>query len=42
MIAFWNGNGVYVPKNLNFYDRIVLDIIKKLNVTFLFYKDYFS
>ena len=42
MAAFWNGNEIYVPKNLKFYDVRVLDIIKKLNVTFLFYKDYFS
>ncbi len=42
MVAFWNGNGIYVPKNLKFYDSRVLDIIKTLNITFLFYKDYFS
>jgi hypothetical protein len=32
MVAFWNGNGIYVPKNLKFYDSRVLDIIKTLNI----------
>lgn len=42
MISFWNGNGIYVPKNLKFYDPKILDLIKKLNIAFLYYKDYFS
>lgn len=42
MAAFWNGNGIYVPKNLQFYDIKVLEVIKKLNTAYLYYKDFFA
>ncbi len=42
MVAFWNGNGIYVPKNLKFYDKKVLEAINKLNTTYLYYRDFFT
>lgn len=42
MATFWNGNGIYVPKNLQFYDIKVLEVIKKLNTAYLYYKDFFA
>jgi hypothetical protein len=41
IVSFWNGNGIYVPKNLNFYDESILKIIRKLNQQFLYFQDYF-
>ena len=41
MVAFWNGNGIYLPKNLNFYDKDILAMIKSLNYRFVLNKDYF-
>lgn len=41
MVSFWNGNGVYLPKNLNFYDKNILEMIKSLNCRFVLNKDYF-
>lgn len=31
MVAFWNGNGIYLPKNLKFYDKDILVMIRSLN-----------
>jgi len=42
MIAFWNGNGIYLPKNLEFYDKRVIAMLKKCNLYYNQYKDYFQ
>lgn len=42
MIAFWNGNGIYLPKNLAFYDKRAIELVKICNNYFTQYKDYFQ
>lgn len=41
IIAFWNGNGIYVPKNLDFYHLKVLQLIKLCNRYYRQYFEYF-
>lgn len=41
VITFWNGNGIYIPKNLDYYDESVLGLIKLCNNYFSLYNHYF-
>ena len=41
LISFWNGCGIYVPKNLRFYDKSVLEIIESCNRNFLRFVEFY-
>ena len=40
-VAFWNSNGLYLPKNILNHDEMILKMIKILNKEFIKYDNYF-